>query len=291
VGSSRLFVDKRNCCPSSTGKFIVTNAFDASPLAGATISTTRRSPYMTNANGEVEIEVNKNLPYTLSYTVSKDGYTAVMGTAVFDAAGITKIIPVAMRPVPVPVDRVELHWGTTIRDLDLYIIEYDDTSNTCQTSYFNMNGCVDTSLDQDVVSGTGPEITTWTGNSRKYMIVVRQYTTATTYLVNSQAKLRLYGQDNSEQIFDIPTTPADNPDRHWVFGCFDGALGLPSLNVLNSFTATPSLVACNPLGLSGKLEDWVFNPGPEKTLTKKQLRKQHKKFNNKKHRNNKNNKY
>ena len=181
-----FFQKKTKCCPPSTAKITVVSAIDDSPLAGATVTTTsvRQSPYTTDANGVVEIEINENLPYTLSFTVSKEGYTTVMRNEIFNVVGITRSITVEL--MGIRADRVELHWGSTPRDLDLYVIEYDATAVTCQTSYYNRNGCADTSLAQDIVTGNGPEIISWSGNSKKYLIIARQYTSTTPFLVNSQ---------------------------------------------------------------------------------------------------------
>ena len=167
-----FFQKKRKCCPSSTAKITVVSAVDNSPLAGATVTTTsvRNSPYTTDAAGVVEIEINENLPYTLTYTVTKAGYTTVRGSEVFNAAGITRNIIVAMRERGERVDRVELHWGPTPRDLNLWVIEFYNAGNFCLTYWGNLASCPETSLAQDFNNGYGPEITTWSGNSKKYLI-------------------------------------------------------------------------------------------------------------------------
>ena len=85
---------------------------------------------------------------------------------------------------PVEADRVELRWGSSPEDLDLYVAETGE-EHYCITSKFA--NCRDTSLAEDMTS-PGPEITTWRTNSDvNYLIAVGAvYGSQTPYLVDSQ---------------------------------------------------------------------------------------------------------
>ena len=91
---------------------------------------------------------------------------------------------------PVLADRVEMRWGPSAYDLDLYVLEYEgpeqdvyvydeiyeyDTADNsyCLTSWFK--DCPDTYLEMDMFSSPGPEIITWNANSKKYVILAKDY--------------------------------------------------------------------------------------------------------------------
>ena len=83
-------------------------------------------------------------------------------------------------PVPVLADRVELRWGPSAYDLDLYVLEYEEDELVFDDYSFCLTvgglNCSDTSSGMDMYGDSpGPEIITWNANSKKYVIYAMEY--------------------------------------------------------------------------------------------------------------------
>lgn len=144
-------------------------------------------------------------------------------------------------PAPVIADRVELRWGPAVNDLDFIVLDSDG----CLTSSI-LGTCPDTSLD---VTTPGTEILTWSSTSKKYIIMAWQpITSQSTFPVDSEAEVRLYGKDGSVLTVNVPPTPAAFPDIVWTVGCFDGPAGLSSFTTVNAFDDFNEVPDCIPVG-------------------------------------------
>ena len=157
----------------STIIFTVTNAADNSPLAGATISIDSSPPDTldTDANGEAQIEITEQLPSSLEYSASIDGFIGVRGTVTKTCS--VQFISVSLWPIVI-VDRVELRW-TSPGDLDHRVIQYDENDNSCEIRWNCRNCCPDSFLDQDDFGPNGRETITWRSSSNRYLIFALRY--------------------------------------------------------------------------------------------------------------------
>jgi len=66
-----------------------------------------------------------------------------------------------------------------------------------------------------------------------YLMFVYRYA-GLPQIEDSQAELRLYGDDGNILHFDVPAADRNSTDRYWLLGCFDSRLGLGSLNLINA---------------------------------------------------------
>jgi len=78
-----------------------------------------------------------------------------------------------------------------------------------------------------------------------YLMFVYRYA-GSPDLVDSQAELRLYDGNGTVLHYSVPTSDPNTTDRYWVLGCFDGRVGLDSLQVINVLVKDkPATSLCN----------------------------------------------
>jgi len=167
-----------------------------------------------------------------------------------------------------------MNWGPDPDDLDLHVLQFTKTGYVCKTYYANKNGCVGLSLDVDNTIGgnAGAETITWNQDLSDYdfLIYVQDWSRWSTHpFKDSQAVLSVYGNSSTLIQRSVPRVDPNGNSRYWLIGCFNGAVGLDSFELLNLLTNTvPNPNICpstGPVGLglrTGLQRHWEIEPDP-----------------------------
>jgi len=174
--------------------------------------------------------------------------------------------------------------GTTssVHDLDLHLLEIDrhDTRMSCETYYSNMEGCLNTKLNTNVLEGgsqreiiTISDIMSQSGKAT-YMVFVDDNSVSGPNLFESGARVMITDGDNS-RIVDISHEVEDAAAgaRFWMAGCLKIVGNTFEYVPVNRYSrASPMDVdkfLCHNLFLNGGVvePDEPFCPNVEMTIT------------------------
>jgi DNA-binding beta-propeller fold protein YncE len=235
----------------------VTDGVTGEPISGVTISIAGLSD-TTDDNGDYRInnippayldadfyadirsgeaplqvqftDISSDNAHTL--TATKTGYVDYTNRRVIVTPDETTLFSFSMNPVLSPDSmRFILNWGANPRDLDLHL-QTPEIEGTSYHVYYFSRGSLDSlpyaALDQDVVSGYGPEtITISRLFEGTYYLYVYLYA-GTGTLATSEASIQLYNDEGLIQTLHVPAT---GTGRYWNIATINGATG--HLSIVN----------------------------------------------------------
>lgn len=248
---------------TSTLTGLVTDAFDGTPIPGATVTiaglstTTDQSGNYTINNipaGTLNAAFTSNVtqgaaPLAVNFfdqssegsntvTCSKQGYITYVNNNVVVPQGQTLNLNISLTQTLLAGNmRFVLNWGATPEDLDSHLntpsiegqpyhIYYSDQGSATSAPY--------AALDHDVTSGYGPEtMTIYQMFDGTYQYYIHNYSEAPA-ITTSQAVLQIYNQSGLIQTMQIPTI---GNGLYWYVCDINGSNG--QLTIKNIIQETP----------------------------------------------------
>jgi len=217
---------------NATARVVVTNALTDEPLDGVMTSFSfdgNSRTGLTGSDGIVNIPISKNGDY--SVIAELDGFIPQTVEVTVDCQTVNCQTDAAVAMLPINQGnelQILLNWGTDAEDLDLHVIQVDKNDNrvACETFYNNMNGCKDSSLNQNIKDGSidGSETVTIkhvTSNAMmSYMVFAHDNSLSDSSLSSSQADITVTDGTNTVKEM-IPPFTVDTVAgaRYWLAGC------------------------------------------------------------------------
>jgi len=176
------------------------------------------------SSGDYVVEVTCD-----GYTVDETNFTVSCNAN--DGTGCTPTRLVSLSPVMPRGDlRIIMNWDGLPKDLDLWSIQIDtSTQATCGTYWNNTAGCSGVRLDWDNTLGgdKGPETITYSGfeaaSQNIYMIYIDDYSRRPEQFKVSDARLTI---TDGVQTVKVKICPSSfNNERYWLAGCIRSTEG------------------------------------------------------------------
>jgi len=267
----------------------VTNAIDGSPVEGALVSIAGMSA-LTNSSG---VYVIYNIPPTLleaAFTADRTEGRAPLVVQFFNQSGIhphiltcfkaglqnysnsavyfepneTINIDISLLPI---IFEFKLEWGATPLIMDSHLQTPEISGQTYHVYYANRGNATSppfATLDQDVMSGYGPEIISiYNLFEGVYNYYVHNWS-GTPAITASQGVVTIYGQTGILHTVHVPTTGSG---RYWHVCDVDGATG--NVTIINTIMESPpggakeNLPKKTPMQRSGLSWNWDFGDGTQ----------------------------
>ena len=214
----------------STAEVIVRNADTEEPLSDVMVTLANaKSSYslLTKQDGRVSVPIKENGNYTL--LAQKDDFVAEKIT-VNIACDTSENCSVPVSVSLLSEDQAQgievlLEWENTDQDLDLHVVQVNslDTRISCETSYSNMEGCKDTSLNHNTKAGGESEIISIknvAANSRfTHMVFVEDNSIMEPLLKHSEGVTVTVTDGAVASIEDLSLEEVEDGSKYWFVGC------------------------------------------------------------------------
>jgi len=198
------------------------------PGALVTLSNTKSSySLLTKDDGTVEIPIKEIGNYTL--LAQKDEFVAEkIDVAVECESTSDCMVPLSVSLVSVDQTiglQVLLEWEDHAQDLDLHVLQVNSLDNrvVCETSYSNMDGCHDASLNHNRMYGGDSEIVNIknveANNRFTYMVFAEDNSINGPLLDSSEGVTVTVTDGVVANIEDLFLEPVEAGSKYWFVGC------------------------------------------------------------------------
>ena len=215
---------------NSNADITVKDAETDTPLADTVVTLANaRSSYslLTDQDGKVTVPIKENGNYTLM--AQKDDYVAEkINVAISCDSQENCSVPLSVSMVPISQAQgiqVLLEWENMDQDLDLHVMQVNSLDNrvTCETSFSNMDGCKDTSLNHNIRNGGESEIVSIknvAANSRfTFMVFAEDNSINGPVLSTSEGVTVTVTDGVVANIEDLALEPVEDGSKFWFVGC------------------------------------------------------------------------
>jgi hypothetical protein len=236
--------------PTGTLTGLITNAQNAQPIAGATVSVGGVSA-TTAANGQFTIA---SAPAgTRTVTTSATGFTSRTDTVTI-TAGASTTFNASLVPTSVGTGvSIVLTWGAQPSDLDSHLVGPNGSGGRFHCYYGNRTPVPFVSLDVDDVTAFGPETITVAQVSGAfvagtYNYYVHNYSTTPEFNVSS-AVVTVFASGAQVAQYNVASATGSPTLDYWsVFGFTLTPSGAgASIAPVQQFVTTPPTIAADPM--------------------------------------------
>jgi len=285
---------------SNTLTGLVTDAYDGTPIPGATVTiaglstTTDASGNYTITNipdGTLNADFNADItqgdaPLLVNFsdqssegahtvTCSKTGYITYVNNQVLIDPGQTLNLNISLSQTLAEGSmRFVLNWGANPRDLDSHLNTPSIEGSTYHIYYSNTGSATSApyaALDHDITSGYGPEtMTIYQMFDGTYQYYIYKYA-GDGNITESQAVLQIYNQNGLMQTVQVPTS---GEGLYWYVCDVNGSNGQLTIHNVIQQSAPgkfkdpfPPKTQGNNLLNSKNITSWLWNFGDGSTST------------------------